>query len=152
MFDPLLSLPYILHHTTNDLPTKVDGWWIWHETKPVSKGKTSGQTNLLLDTWSSGRWLYAIFNICKCEWGAVIPLDCKQGKRYTHKILAIKPAPPRLKTMHKAQSGMLHTLDGECTFHISLKLPFCGTPFSQVCCSYNPDAFHCAKGYVPIKR
>lgn len=41
-------------------------------------------------------------SICKCEWGTVIPLDCKQRKRYTHKILAIKPAPQQVKTIRKA--------------------------------------------------
>lgn len=41
-------------------------------------------------------------SICKCEWGTVIPLDCKQRKRYTHKILAIKPGPQQVKTIRKA--------------------------------------------------
>ena len=78
--------------------------------------------------------------VCKFNWSTIVPLDCEQRKRYTHKVSTINPGPQQVK---RALSRMLHTVDRNRIF------PSAG-PGSQVCCDCKPESFPWCHGYAPI--
>ena len=78
--------------------------------------------------------------VCKFNWSTIVPLDCEQRKRYTHKVSTINPGPQQVKG---ALSRMLHAVDRNRTF------PSAGRG-SQVCCDCKPESFPWCHGYAPI--
>ena len=78
--------------------------------------------------------------VCKFNWSTIVPLDCEQRKRYTHKVSTINPGPQQVK---RALSRMLHAVDRNRTF------PSAGRG-SQVCCDCKPESFPWCHGYAPI--
>ena len=78
--------------------------------------------------------------VCKFNWSTIVPLDCEQRKRYTHKVSTINPGPQQVK---RALSRMLHAVDRNRIF------PSAGRG-SQVCCDCKPESFPWCHGYAPI--
>ena len=74
------------------------------------------------------------------NWSTIVPLDCEQRKRYTHKVSTINPGPQQVK---RALSRMLHAVDRNRIF------PSAGRG-SQVCCDCKPESFPWCHGYAPI--
>ena len=102
------------------------------KTKQISTGKTRH--------FYCASLIMKFRAVCKFNWSTIVPLDCEQRKRYTHKVSTINPGPQQVK---RALSRMLHAVDRNRTF------PSAGRG-SQVCCDCKPESFPWCHGYAPI--
>ena len=93
-----------------------------------------------LDTFIAPSLIMKFRAVYNFNWSTIVPLDCEQRKRYTHKVSTINPGPQQVK---RALSRMLHAVDRNRIF------PSAGRG-SQVCCDCKPESFPWCHGYAPI--